>query len=252
MLRAMIRLGLAAVVVIVLIVPALGQTPQEHEQHHPKAPSPPPAQPAMPNAPNDAGQQGKGGMMGQGMGAPPPQALYPSLMEVPELTSERRAEFERAAGERMIAGSALMSAALERLTTATQSGDYAAMQEATAQMREGQAQFESGLATRRALAEGRAPRDVALDWFRREMNLTALESAPGQHGLFGLSWFHYISMFILITFAATMLWMYFHKMRRAEALLTALASGRAVPSASSSPRATSAPPSPASTEAPRR
>ena len=231
MLRAMIRLGLAAVVVIVLIVPALGQTPQEHEQHHPKAPSPPPAQPAMPNAPNDAGQQGKGGMMGQGMGAPPPQALYPSLMEVPELTPEQRAEFERVAGERMIAGSALMSAALERLTTATQSGDYAAMQEATAQMREGQAQFESGLATRRALAEGRAPRDIALDWFKREMNLLPIGDSGTPHGFFGLSGFHYFTMFILSAFAVTMIGMYFHKMRRAEALVVRLAGGADVTAA---------------------
>ena len=253
MLRAMIRLGLAAVFVTVLIVPALGQTPQEHEQHHPAAPStppPPPAQPEMPNAPTDAGQQGMGAMMGQGMGIPPPQALYPSLMDVPELTPERRAELERLAGERMIAGSALMSAALERLTAATQRGDRAAMQEATAQVREGLAQFESGLATQRAVAEGRAPRDIALEWFRREMNLTPLETAPGAHGLFGLSWFHYISMFILASFAVTTIWMHFHRMRRAEALLTALASAPTHSGPSAAPAPPAAPPADAPPAAP--
>lgn len=170
-----------------------------------------------------------GGMMGQGMGgmmgAPPPKALYPSLMDLPALTPERRQEFERLAGERMIAGSALMSAAFARLTAATQTGDAAAMQEASAQVREGLAQFESGLAVRRAITEGRAPRDMALDWFRREMNLVPLTNSPPAHGLFGLSWFHYITMFILAAFAVTMVVMYFHKMRRAEALVTRLAGG---------------------------
>jgi hypothetical protein len=59
-----------------------------------------------------------------------------------------------------------MSTAFESLTTATQHGDAAGMQEANAQVREGLARFESGLVLRRALAEGRAP----------------------LHGFLGLSW----------------------------------------------------------------
>lgn len=227
MLGAMIRLGLAAVFVAVLVVPALGQTPQEQEQHHPAA-SPsttaPPSSRSTPAPPSTAPGVPPGGMVAP-MGAPPAPPLYPSLMTVPELTPEQHAEFERVSRGRMLAGSALMSAALERLTAAAQSGDYAAMQEATAQMREGQAQFESGLATRRALADGRAPRDIALDWFRREMNLTPLAVGDAPHGFFGLSWFHSFTMFILTAFAVTMVAMYFHRMRRAEALVARLAGG---------------------------
>ncbi len=249
---ALIRAGLAALFVLIALTPARSQTPQEHEQHHPATPAPslvPPGdQPATPTEPGQAGSAMD--EMMQRMGAPPPKALYPSLMEFPELTSERRAELERLAQERMIAGSVLMSAGVERLSTAARENDFAAMQEASAQVREGLAHFESGLATRRALAEGRAPRDLALDWFRREMNLPLSEVVPAQHGLFGLSWFHYISMFILASFATAMLWMYFHKMRRAEALLTALATAQAVPGASSVPQAPPAPPPPASIEPP--
>jgi ferredoxin-NADP reductase len=146
-------------------------------------------------------------------------------MSVPELTPERRQQFERQAGERMVGGSAMMSEAFARLTAATHSGDAAAMQEASAQVQEGLAQFESGLALRRALDEGRAPRDVALEWFRGEMNLVPLTNSPPPHGVFGLSWFHYIVMFILTAFAVTMIGMYFNKMRRAEALVARLAGG---------------------------
>ena len=168
--------------------------------------------------------QGMGEMM-RGMGSPPRLPLFPSMMAMPELTPERRHELERQAGEWMVAGSAMMSEGFGRLTAARQSGDGAAMQEANARVREGHAQFESGLALRRALDEGRAPRDVALNWFRGEMNLVPLTNSPPPHGLFGLSWFHYIVMFILTAFAVTMIGIYFQKMRRAEALVARLAGG---------------------------
>ena len=229
-----IRLCLAALLVLVVLDAAGGQTAQEHEQHHPPAvPAPTaPAQPAMPTSPPEPIPPG-GGMAGMAemMGAPPPKAVYPSLMDLPELTPERRLEIERLASERMIAGSALMSAALERLTAAAQRGDRAAMQEATAQIREGLAQFASGLATQRAVAEGRAPRDIALEWFRREMNLVPLTNVPPPHGFLGLSWFHYFTMVILVAFAVTMIGMYFHKMRRAEILVARLSAGVTVAAA---------------------
>ena len=230
--RAPLRLGLAALFILVVLTQARGQTPGGHEQHHPTAATPSaPAQSAMPSpSPGPSPSGGEMGAMmgkemGEMMGAPPPRALYPSLMDLPELTPDRRQELGRLAGERMIAGSALMSAAFEGLTAATRRGDAGAMQDANAQVREGLAQFESGLALKRAISEGRAPRDVALSWFRREMNLVPLANGPPPHGFFGLSWFHYVTMFILSAFALTMIGMYFHKMRRAEALIARLTAG---------------------------
>lgn len=235
---------------LLLCVPMLtaSQTPQEHEQHHPKppasnAPSGQPNTPASPHqpstpapAPGEAPTQsgGMSGMPGMGQpgtgqmccgGAPPPSPLYPSLMAVPALTPERRQEFERQASERMAGGTAMMTEAFAHLAAAREAKDSAAMQQANVAVREGLAQFESGLALRRALDEGRAPRDVALDWFRREMNLVPLTNRPPPHGVFGLSWFHYVVMFILTAFAITMIGMYFSKMRRAEALVARLAGG---------------------------
>ena len=176
------------------------------------------------------------------MGAPPPKELYPSLIDLPDLPKERREEIERLAHERMTASREILSSAVSRLSDAAAREDYAAMQEATAQIREALAQFESGLAAHRALAEGKAPRNVALQWFKREMNLLPAASLEPPHGLFGLSWFHYFVMFILAAFAVMMIWMYFHKMRRAEALLARLASGAAaaphVASAGATPLAT--------------
>lgn len=216
--RAARRLRLALIVLgigLLLAGPARGQvSKEEHEKHHPGQ-----------GQEKKAGEGEHGGMMGHG-GKPQAKELYPSLMDLPELSAEKRDEVQRQAHERMQAGTALMSQGLEKLSNAAAGDDYAAMQEATAQVREGLALFESGLAAHRALAEGKAPRDIALQWFKREMNLSAAPSGPeAPHGPFGLSWFHFFVMATLIGFAAVMIWMYFHKMRRASELLARLTSG---------------------------
>ena len=236
-------------------------TPQDHTSHHPgqnsnataAGPSPSPA--PTPNGVGAAGGMSPGGMGGlgsmmEGMGAPPPKEVYPSLMDLPDLTPERLAEVERLAEERTRAGAAAMSDAMVQLSGARARGDYPAMQEAARQMREAQSQFESGLAARRALAEGESPRGVALEWFRRDMSLPPAAGAAQPHGLFGLSWFHYVVMLTLAVFAAAMIWMYFRKMRRAETLLAQLVSGAAAAAAATPPGVTAGGAAPPTSKAP--
>ncbi|QDV83761.1 2Fe-2S iron-sulfur cluster-binding protein [Stieleria magnilauensis] len=178
------------------------------------------------------GGKGGGGMMGGGgmggmmekMGAPKPKDLYPSLMELPDLPMERRGELEQEAHQRMIAGTRVLSEGFDELSSSAGSDDFAAMQAATAKIREGLGDFESGLAAHRALREGKAPRSVALQWFKSEMNLTdGSPVAASNAWLWGMTPFHTIVMVILVLFAATMIWMYFFKMRRAASLLGQLA-----------------------------
>lgn len=215
----LLRLALIALWIgLLLAVPARGQvSKEEHEKHHPG---------------QDKGKPGaippfgpKAGMM-DGMGANQPKEQYPALMSLPELTPERREEILGQAHTQMQEGTALLSKGLDQLAQAAETGDNAAMQEALVQVREGLQRFESGLAAKRAVAEGKAPRDIAMQWFKREMNLsgppTGHEAAGGP---FGLSWFHFLVMVILIGFAGVMIWMYFHKMRRATDLLKRLTSG---------------------------
>ncbi|MBY0514187.1 MAG: 2Fe-2S iron-sulfur cluster binding domain-containing protein [Gemmataceae bacterium] len=216
---------LAACVGLALALPARGQvSKEEHEKHHPAK-----DKAGQPQG-KKGGMEGMGGMM-EGMGGmhgkAPPKELYPSLMSLPDLPPEKREEVRQQAQERMRSGTALMSEGLDQLSQAAEREDYAAMQQATARVREGLAQFESGLAAQRALAEGRAPRDVALQWFKQEMNLLPPAGAESHRGVLGLSWFHFVVMVLLIGFAAAMLWMYFHKMRRASQLLQDLTGGAA-------------------------
>lgn len=164
--------------------------------------------------------------MMQKMGAPAPKELYPSLMDVPNLPPERRTEIERQAHDQMTEGLRLMSEGLTKMNDAAPREDYSSMQDASLLLQQGLAQFHSGLAAHRALAEGKSPREVALQWFKRDMNLLPPAETEAPHGFFGLSWFHYFVMLILVAFTATMIWMYYHKMRRADALLASLAAGR--------------------------
>src|SRR5262245_8444546 len=87
--------------------PVLGQvSPEEHEKRHgPGAPAKPGPGPGM------AGHEGHG----HG-GKAAAKELFPSLMDLPDLSPKRRAEVERQAHERMKAGAALMSRGLGRLS----------------------------------------------------------------------------------------------------------------------------------------
>ena len=218
----------------------------------PGATNPAPAPGAMGGAqPAGAGAGGMAAGMGEmmkQMGVPPRKEIYPSLMALPdEVTPEQRAGIEQLAYERMKAGTALISSSLEKLSDSTSDQDYVAMQQATAQMREGLAQFEAGIAARRVLSEGKLPRNLALDWFKREMNLSSPIRPQEPRTFLGVPPFHLFTMILLIAFVLAMVAMYFFKMRRAAALFGRIAPDTNPPPGSSPPLAGSAPSSAAGT-----
>ncbi|MHB1083081.1 MAG: hypothetical protein ACYC67_27055 [Prosthecobacter sp.] len=210
----------------------------EHASHHPGGGGAGPGGIGPPAGAGPAG--GMGGMMGgmgdmmKNMGAPPPKELYPTLMALPELSPEHRRQVEEQAAERMQTGSVLMGQALDTLNTGAQSGDYALMHGATTQMREGIAQIESGIAARRALAEGRAPHEVALAWFKQEMSLSPVVISTPEE-VFGVTPFHLFTMVLLVAFAVAMFVLYFLKMRRAAALFGRIEAGKGPPPPGSAP-----------------
>ena len=250
------RINAASRVVLCLLVGLLwasglrAQTPDEHASHHPDsaggamaaAPVAAPGMGAMPAAGGSPVPGGAGGGMMEGMGemmkgmggGAKTKELYPSLMDLPDLPLTKRLEVEQQAGERMQSGVALMNESLDYLLQATEQQNYSNMQAGTASLREGLARFESGLAAQRALAEGKAPRTVALTWFKRDMNLLPLPSeAP--RTLLGVTPFHLFTMVLLIAFALAMVAMYFFKMRRAAALFGRIEADKKSPPPGSAP-----------------
>ena len=266
--RMKLRFLLLSIAALLLISacgrPSLAQTaPDEHVQHH----AAPGATPMTPGG-NQAAPAGTGGMagsqpeaapgggMGAGMGdmlnrmgemmkqmgTPPRKEIYPSLMALPdEVTPEARAGIEQLAHERMDAGTALLSSGLEKLSDATSDEDYAAMQQAAAQMREGLAELEAGIAARRVFSEGKAPRNLALDWFKREMNLASPVRPEEPLALLGIKPFHLFTIVLLVAFALAMVAMYFFKMRRAAALFRRIEPGSGAPPPGASPPLAGAP-----------
>lgn len=184
--------------------------------------------------------EGMGEMM-KNMGAPPPKALYPSLMDLPDLPLEKRDEVLRAAHERMKSGADLMGEGLDQLVKVASTSDYAAMQAATAMLREGVARFDSGLAANRAIAEGKDPRALATQWFKEQMNLRTTALGVEASGPLGLTWSHLFIMLLLVGFAAVMIAMYFFKMRRAAALFGRIEGDRGSPPPGSAPPLTGTP-----------
>ena len=174
--------------------------------------------------------------MMEGMGKTPQKEIFPSMMGMPEATAEIRAALEARARERLGAGMELISAGVDQLSREAGGTNYAAMQEATAKMREGLARFDSGLAARRALAEGTPPKEVATRWFKDQMNLS---SAEPPRPAAKMTLFHLAIMILLSLFAAAMIGMYFFKMRRATALLQGLTGG--TPAISPTPATIKAP-----------
>lgn len=212
-------------------------TSNEHEQHHPQQQSSPTLSSPTVNAhlnsnsnANVSGGMSSGGMgdrmedMMEQMGVPEQKELYPSLMNLPpDLAPEKRDEIRRLAIARINSGKALITAGFESLTEANQNQDFAKIADANGQIRQGQTLLESGLAAQRALDGDQDLQQSGFSWFRREMRLTGADEVSPPHGFFGLSWFHYISMATLAAFSVAMIWMYFRKMKRANALVARLA-----------------------------
>src|SRR6266496_237616 len=235
--RGINRVGFAALVIASIgILPSIRASAQvseeEHARHHPGQVSPSPgASPAQ--SPGPSMMEGMGEMM-RGVHGNPPKQLYPTLMSLPSLSPEQRQHVEQRANEQMRSGTALMTHALDELAQAQAAANYAAMHEATVKLHEGMTQLDSGIAAKRALAEGKVPRAVALEWFKQEMSLASPGLGREQHRR-GLSLFHLLTMALLIAFAFAMLVMYFFKMRRAAALFGRIESDKGSPPPGSSP-----------------
>ena len=251
----------------------------EHESHHPGAPVTPGLNPSTPAAIADApvgtasgpGQApsampgpagGMSGMM-EGMekmmggaagccGGAARKEIYPTLMGLPSLTPEKRAEVRRLSEERIYEGTLLLEGAQERLSSAIASGDHDAAALALQQSRDGLGRVGSGVAVHKLLQEGVPPQNVAAQWFKREMNLASPIALEESRKVLGVLPLHLFVMALLIAFALAMVAMYFFKMRRTAALFGRIEPGTGAPPPGTSPPLAGAPspPSPPAGGAP--
>lgn len=177
-----------------------------------------------------------GGCMGGGCGSGAARTpIYASLMALPALTPERRAEIDALASQQIGEGMERLTAGVESISRATQSGDHALAQQTVGTMREGLDELGAGIAARRVLSEGKAPRNLALDWFKREMNLASPVAREHARTPLGVQPIHLFTMVLLVAFALAMIVMYFFKMRRAAALFGRIEADKESPPPGSAP-----------------
>lgn len=200
-------------------------------------------------APAEAPPGGMGEMMRE-MGKAPKPELYPSLMNLPALTPAEREDMQRLAHERMRSGEALLSSGFAALSAAA--GVDPAMQSAAAEIREGLKQFEDGLSAHLALADGKRPDGIALNWFKQNLDLEG-PTPHRQWTILGLAPMHLIVMVLLAGFGLATIGTHFFRVRRASALLARLTTtppSSAPPTAPALTMAPGAGPAPPSSGAP--
>src|SRR5713101_6945964 len=154
--------------------------------------------------------------------------FFPSLINLPELNADQRAQLDQAAQQRMTEGASLMSRGVDLLSNPE---DFASMREGTRLIRDGLDEFQSGLVAREALQSGTPPQAVAFNWFRQQLNLPGPGAGVESYTLLGLSPFHLFSMLLLVLVASAAIWIYFLRMHRARALMLSLAPAGAAPPA---------------------
>lgn len=217
--------------------PATPPTPQSNSPVG--SPSPAQSMPGMGAGAPGAGNA-MGGMMGGCMGAgcmgASRKEFYASLMAIPNLSPEERQRIEAQARAWISAGTEEIAGAEAALRHANAAGDSAGSEQATSRMRDALAQVKSGNTILRSLAEGKPPRQIALDWFKGEMNLAPDTTMQDPVGPLGLSWFHLVTMALVTALAVAMLAIYVSRMRRANALIDRLTS-TPPPPATPAPRA---------------
>ena len=240
-------------VMVLLAGSVSAQAPDPHASHHPGQAGPDqPAPPSPPQSPSAVPPPGGMGMEMMGMmGGPPKKQLYPQLMELPAMTPEARAKIEADARARINAGSATLVQAQSDYHSAMTTNDTAGMAAAASRERVALGELQSGTAALRVLAEGQAPRQIALTWFREQMNLVPAAGSVGEPaGPLGLSWFHLISMAMVALFALTMLAFRLARQHRSMALVNQLTKAAPVARTIAPAALATAPPTPRSVPPP--
>lgn len=148
-------------------------------------------------------------MMGE-MSMPQP-AFYPSLMAMPQVGPEQRLSLEMQSRQSISAGAALMTDGLVQLSRRTADADAVAIRNALDLVKQGAALTEAGLSGQRVLT-GEAPQQVALGWFRRQMNMPSLAETNDQWIIYGLTPFHLTVMVALILASITLIFAYIYRM----------------------------------------
>ena len=224
------RICILAVVIlsstIGLMPSALAQmTSQEHEGQ-----PPPSAAPASPQEPRAGIQDSPSGpspgmSMSEMMKGPESTELFPTLIRISDPDPVERARLERRAEQWMSEGISLVSEGAAALSDSARRHDVRAMEQAGATIGQGLSRLESGLSVRRVLESGEPPPQVALAWFKTQLNLLPAPMDSRDRRILAMTPFQLFLCTLMIAAIGVSLTVYVLRMRRASHLLERIVAG---------------------------
>ncbi len=125
----------------------------------------------------------------------------------------------------MSEGIALLAEGAAALSESTQRDDVRAMEQAGAKIGQGLSQLENGLAARRALEGGEPPPQVALEWFKTQLNLLPAQIDSKDTRILWMTPFHLFLCTLLLAATGVSLTVYVLRMRRASHLIERIVAG---------------------------
>jgi len=166
-----------------------------------------------------------GRSMSQMMRGPSSTEFYPTLINISEPDPVERERLERRAEQWVSEGISLLSEGAAALSEATQRNDVRTMEQAGATIGQGLSQLKNGLAARRALESGEPPPQVALEWFKTQLNLLPAQMDSRDTRILGMTPFQaFLCTFMTVAIGLS-LTVYVLRMRRAFHLIDRIVAG---------------------------
>ncbi len=151
--------------------------------------------------------------------------FYPTLIRISEPDPVERERLEQRAEQWMSEGISLLSEGEAALSESTQRDDVRAMEQAGATIGQGLSRLESGLAARRALESGEPPSQMALEWFKTQLNLLPAHMDSKDTRILGMTPFNLFLCMLMIAAIGMSLAVYVLRMRRASHLIERIVAG---------------------------
>ena len=163
--------------------------------------------------------------MSQMMRGPKSTEFFPTLIRISEPDPVERKRLEQRAEQWMSEGISLLSEGAAALSESTQRDDVRAMEQAGVTIGQGLSQLKNGLAARRALESSEPPQQVALEWFKTQLNLLPAQMDSKDTRILGMTPFQLFLCTLMITAIGVSLTVYVFRMRRASHLIERIVAG---------------------------
>ena len=152
------------------------------------------------------------------------------MVSISQPSPDERQRMEQHAERWMAEGKEMLKEGAAALSKSTYQSDIVAMSKASELIREGQNKLASGDSTYKTLKQGTAPDEIALKWFRSQLNLTSTTATKQPTRILGMLPFQFFVCLLMLGSTIFALTIYLRRMRRAYQLLGRLEVGeRTVP-----------------------